>query len=105
MTNKELLIYSISLAAASFPVGAALSAQLPPTNVPYASYRQQMFINGWVRDTTQPSCGSYPEVCTGNAQGSAAWYHPVSKRRVLLHLWPCKHGWCLAAPIIRNNNR
>lgn len=98
-------LFTALAAAGVVTAQPVLSSQIPPTNIPYASYRQQMINNGWVRDTTQPSCGAYPEVCTGNAQGSAAWYHPVSKSRVLLHLWPCKHGWCLAAPILQNNNR
>lgn len=90
---------TLTAAAALLMAQTALGSQIPPTNIPYASYRQQMFNNGWVRDTTQPSCGAYPEVCSGNAVGTAFWFHPVSKSRIQLSLWPCKHGWCLAAPV------
>jgi hypothetical protein len=81
-------------------VGAPLVAgQMPSTDVPYARYRQQMLENGW-----QPvpyACRQpYPETCTGRAVGTARWRHPVSKQQSDLLLWPCRHGWCLAAPII-----
>ena len=75
------------------PVAAA---QLPGTDVPYATYRQQMLENGWRPRVDGPKCGPYPETCMGRSMGTAYWMHPVDNTKVDLLLWPCKHGWCIA---------
>jgi hypothetical protein len=75
----------------------ALAAQLPGTDLPYATYRTRLAVNGWRPDPTA-GCSStpYPEVCTGNAMGTGTWAHPVDASRVVINLWPCRHGWCVA---------
>lgn len=77
----------------------SLAAEVPGTDLPYASYRKQLMLNGW-----QPVrfCGSpYPEMCTGRSMGSVKWTHPVDGSNIELLLWPCRHGWCLAPAIER----
>ena len=77
----------------------ALAAQIPSIDYPYATYRQQMMQNGYVRDKSAPTCGPYPETCVGNRIGTASWMHPISGSKLKLTLWPCKQGWCLAPPL------
>lgn len=80
--------------------GTAVAVEIPGIEVPYASYRKRMFENGFIPRPGQPQCGPYPETCTGNRVGTAFWIHPVSGLEVDLLLCPCKHGWCLAAPVL-----
>jgi hypothetical protein len=84
------------VAALSFSP-STLAAEIPGTDLPYATYRKQLLSNGW-----QPirHCGSpYLETCTGRSMGSARWNHPVQNEKIEILLWPCRHGWCLAPAI------
>lgn len=76
-----------------------VAGEMPSTDVPYATYRQKMLQYGWKPVPCSHSPSPYPETCTGNAVGTAQWRHPVSGHTSDLLLWPCRHGWCLAAPI------
>lgn len=82
--------------AAVIQQASAVASELPGIDYPYATYRQRLQAYGWRPDPSAPSCGPYPETCTGNRMGSAGWLHPVDGRRVVVLLWPCKHGWCVA---------
>jgi len=87
------------LALALLP-GPAVASEIPGIDIPYATYRQRMFANGFKPRPGEPQCGPYPETCTGNRLGTAYWIHPVDGHKVDLMLWPCKHGWCLAPPVM-----
>ena len=90
-----------ALAALTLIAAPAQSAQIPSVDIPYATYRQQMLDNGFRFDPPcVTKCGPYPETSTGNRIGSAHWVHPVDGLKVHLMLWPCKHGWCLAPPVM-----
>ena len=92
---KSLLLTLSVLAALP-----ALGAEIPGVDVPYATYRQQLLKNGFRPAPDAPCCGPYPETSTGNRIGSAHWVHPGDGMKVELLLWPCKHGWCLAPPLL-----
>jgi hypothetical protein len=93
MSSRSIWALPLALLGMAAP---ALASELPGIDYPYATYRQRLQAYGWRADPSAPSCGPYPETCTGNRTGSARWIHPIGSRRVEILLWPCKHGWCVA---------
>ena len=90
---KKLLATTAALLAIAAP---AQASEIPGTDVPYATYRQQLINKGWRPDPSAPSCGPYKETCTGNRTGSGRWFNPADDAVIEVTIWPCKHGWCVA---------
>jgi len=102
--NRRFIPLAAALALSLLMAGAVAAAQIPGTEMPYATYRRKMLENGFKPEPPckHPPCVGlpYPEMITGNRLGSAHWIHPVDGTKVHLLLWPCKHGWCLAPPVM-----
>jgi hypothetical protein len=90
---KKLFAAAIAVFTIATPAQASV---IPGTNVPYATYRQQLFNNGWRPNPFAPCCGPYKETSVGNRTGSGHWFHPATGKQITVHIWPCKHGWCLS---------
>jgi hypothetical protein len=74
---------SLALAVAAVVLSGGLveAMEIPGTEIPYATYRQELIRRGWVpvkHDFKYPGI-PYPEASVGNA-----------------------NGWCLAPPIIHD---
>jgi hypothetical protein len=90
---KKLLACAAALLAFAAP---ALASEIPGTDIPYATYRQQLINNGWRPDPSAPCCGPFKETSTGNRVGTGHWFHPADGKQIEVTIWPCRHGWCVA---------
>ena len=102
--NRRSIPRPASLVLSLLLTAPVVAAEIPGIEIPYATYRRKMLENGFKPEPPckHPPCGElpYPETITGNRLGSANWIHPVDGTKVDLLLWPCKHGWCLAPPVM-----
>lgn len=104
--NPQCILQIAALVLFLIPPAFAEASEIPGTEIPYATYRRKMLANGFKPATpcASPPCGGpFPETITGNRLGSAYWIHLVDGMKVDLLLWPCKHGWCLAPPVMPLN--
>ena len=95
--RSVVMATAIAIGAVNQPTLAEL---IPPTNYPYAKFRQQLIQYGWVPNDTRGGCNrDYPEVCMANTIGSAYWRHPAHEIEIAFTLWSCPQVTCLAPPI------